>query len=270
MLRVFIALGKQMPKEKVFIDDVQTVAKLLAKYGCTMVQGGAKIGLMGLAVQEFQKYSDDVVMIVPEAYKSDLVGANCKESYIVEGESDRMRITIHTCDMMIVLPGGSGTLAELAYYNETRKSGEHNSRIVVVNSKGFYNKLFKFHKHQIKHGLMKAEDCKFDVIKTAKDLEPILQEVITKKKELQMEEQLKKQKEVSVEKVEDKSKKPVKSSSKANEVKIKNQKNSAKNKDSSKKDNKKSEDSLQKKSSANKSVKPKSSSSKKSKSVKNA
>lgn len=264
MLRVFIALGKQMPKEKVFIDDVQTVAKLLAKYGCTMVQGGAKIGLMGLAVQEFQKYSDDVVMIVPEAYKSDLVGANCKESYIVEGESDRMRITIHTCDMMIVLPGGSGTLAELAYYNETRKSGEHNSRIVVVNSKGFYNKLFKFHKHQIKHGLMKAEDCKFDVIKTAKDLEPILQEVITKKKELQMEEQLKKQKEAS-EKVEDKSKKPVKSSSKANEVKIKNQKNSSKNKD-----NKKSEDSLQKKSSANKSVKSKSSSSKKSKSVKNA
>ena len=264
MLRVFIALGKQMPKEKVFIDDVQTVAKLLAKYGYTMVQGGAKIGLMGLAVQEFQKYSDDVVMIVPEAYKSDLVGANCKESYIVEGESDRMRITIHTCDMMIVLPGGSGTLAELAYYNETRKSGEHNSRIVVVNSKGFYNKLFKFHKHQIKHGLMKAEDCKFDVIKTAKDLEPILQEVITKKKELQMEEQLKKQKEAS-EKVEDKSKKPVKSSSKANEIKIKNQKNSSK-----KKDNKKNEDSLQKKSSANKSVKPKSSSSKKSKSVKNA
>ena len=264
MLRVFIALGKQMPKEKVFIDDVQTVAKLLAKYGCTMVQGGAKIGLMGLAVQEFQKYSDDVVMIVPEAYKSDLVGANCKESYIVEGESDRMRITIHTCDMMIVLPGGSGTLAELAYYNETRKSGEHNSRIVVVNSKGFYNKLFKFHKHQIKHGLMKAEDCKFDVIKTAKDLEPILQEVITKKKELQMEEQLKKQKEAS-EKVEDKSKKPVKSSSKANEIKIKHQKNSSK-----KKDNKKNEDSLQKKSSANKSVKPKSSSSKKSKSVKNA
>lgn len=263
MLRVFIALGKQMPKEKVFIDDVQTVAKLLAKYGCTMVQGGAKIGLMGLAVQEFQKYSDDVVMIVPEAYKSDLVGANCKESYIVEGESDRMRITIHTCDMMIVLPGGSGTLAELAYYNETRKSGEHNSRIVVVNSKGFYNKLFKFHKHQIKHGLMKAEDCKFDVIKTAKDLEPILQEVITKKKELQMEEQLKKQKEAS-EKVEDKSKKSVKSSSKANEVKIKNQKNSVKKKDN------KNEDSLQKKSSANKSVKPKSSSSKKSKSVKNA
>lgn len=269
MLRVFIALGKQMPKEKVFIDDVQTVAKLLAKYGCTMVQGGAKIGLMGLAVQEFQKYSDDVVMIVPEAYKSDLVGANCKESYIVEGESDRMRITIHTCDMMIVLPGGSGTLAELAYYNETRKSGEHNSRIVVVNSKGFYNKLFKFHKHQIKHGLMKAEDCKFDVIKTAKDLEPILQEVITKKKELQMEEQLKKQKEAS-EKVEDKSKKSVKSSSKANEVKIKNQKNSVKKKDNSKKDNKKSEDSLQKKSGANKSVKSKSSSSKKSKSVKNA
>ncbi len=181
MLRVFIALGKQLPKNKAIVEDTQEVARLLAKYNCTMVQGGAKIGLMGMAVQEFQKYSDEVVMIVPEAYKSDLIGTKSKEYYIVEGESDRMRITINTCDMMVVLPGGSGTMAELSYYTETRKSGEHQARVVVVNTNGYYNQLFKFHKNQIKQGLMKDGDCKFDVIKSAKELEPILQELITKK-----------------------------------------------------------------------------------------
>ena len=163
------------------IEDTENVAKLLAKYNCTMVQGGAKIGLMGVVVQEFQKYSDEVVMIVPEVHKSDLVGAKCKEHYIVEGESDRMRITIHTCDMMVVLPGGSGTLAELAYYTETCKSGEHKAKVVVVNTNGYYNKLFKFHKHQVKNGFMQQGDCKFEVINSAKELEPIIQELITKK-----------------------------------------------------------------------------------------
>ena len=181
MLRVFVALGKQLPKNKAMIEDTESVAKLLAKYNCTMVQGGAKVGLMGTVVEEFQKYSDEIVMIVPEAHKEDLEGTKNKEHYIVESESDRLKITIKTCDLMVVLPGGSGTLTELAFYNETRRSGEHNARIVVVNTKGYYNPLFKFYKHQIKHGLLTENGCKFDVIKSAKDLEPILQQMITEK-----------------------------------------------------------------------------------------
>lgn len=181
MLRVFVALGKQTPNNKAIIEDTEEVARLLAKYNCTMVQGGAKIGLMGIVVKEFQKYSQEVVMIVPEVHKSDLEGTVCKEHYIVEGESDRMRITIHTCDMMIVLPGGSGTLAELAYYNETCKSGEHNAKVIVVNTNGFYNKLFKFNKHQIKNGFMTEDCCKYQVISNAKQLEPILQQLIAEK-----------------------------------------------------------------------------------------
>ena len=183
MLRVFVALGKQMPKNKAIVEDTEEVARLLAKYNCTMVQGGAKMGLMGVVVKGFEKYSDQIVMIVPEIHKSDLDGVNIDEYYIVEGESDRMKITIRTCDMMIVLPGGSGTLAELSYYNETCKSGEHDAKVVIVNTKGFYNKLFKFHKHQIKTGFMTEDACRYEVISSAKQLEPILQQLIKQKQE---------------------------------------------------------------------------------------
>ena len=94
MLRVFVALGKQMPKNKAMIEDTQGVAKLLAKYNCTMVQGGARIGLMGEVLKEFQKYSDQLVLIVPEVHKTDLEGITNKENYVVEGEADRLKITI--------------------------------------------------------------------------------------------------------------------------------------------------------------------------------
>ena len=196
MLRVFVALGKQMPKNKAMIEDTENVAKLLAKYNCTMVQGGARTGLMGVVLNEFQKFSDQLVLIVPEVHKSDLEGINNKENYIVEGEADRLKITINTCDLIVVLPGGTGTMAELNYYNETRKSGEHNARLVMVNTKGFYNKLFKFIKHQTKCGFMQKEHFKFDVINSAIQLEPILKQVIAEKQaKIQAEELAKKKKE---------------------------------------------------------------------------
>lgn len=185
MLKVFVALGKQLPKNKIVLEDTQEVARLLAKYNCTMMQGGAKVGLMGLVVSEFQKYSDEVIMVVPEAHKSDLEDAKNKEAHIVESESDRLKMTIKDCDLMVVLPGGSGTLAELAFYSETKKSGEHNARIVVVNSNGYYNGLFKFFKHQVKMGFLKQEclDKMFDVVKNARGLEVVLQELLAEKHE---------------------------------------------------------------------------------------
>ena len=196
MLRVFVALGKQLPKNKKMIEDTQEVARLLAKYNCTMVQGGARMGLMGVVVDEFQKYSDDVVMIVPEVHKSDLEGTINKEHYIVEGEADRLKITIKTCDLLVVLPGGTGTLAELAFYNETRKSGEQNAKLVMLNTKGFYNNLIKFYKHQTKLGFMKKEHFMFETISTAKQLEPIIQQLIAQKQELIQQEEINKSKQV--------------------------------------------------------------------------
>lgn len=194
MLRVFVALGKQDPKIKKMEEDTQAVAKLLAKYNCTMVQGGARVGLMGVVLNEFQKYSDQLVLIVPEVHKSDLEGIKNKENYIVEGEADRLKITIKTCDLIVVLPGGTGTLAELSFYNETKKSGEHSARIVMVNTKGFYNNLIKFINHQVKCGFMKREHFKYDVINNAMQLESIIQEEISKKQQKLQQEEMNKAK----------------------------------------------------------------------------
>ena len=184
MLKVFVALGMNYPKQKVIIDEVKNVSKILAEYGCTFVQGGCSRGLMGEALREFQRYSDEVIAIVPEAYKRDLDDIKCKEGYVVESEADRLKFTIRNCDVIIVFPGGSGTLTELAFYNETCKSGEHSARIVMLNTKGFYNKLLKFIKYQMQCGLLKPEGFKYDVIKHSSQFKTIIQEEIVKKQQV--------------------------------------------------------------------------------------
>lgn len=183
MLKVFVALGMSYPKQKGVVEEVKNVSKILAKYNCTFVQGGCSRGLMGECLREFQKYSDDVIAIVPEPYRRDLDDVVSKESYVVESEADRLKFTIHNCDVIIVFPGGSGTLTELAFYNETRKSNEHSARIVILNTKGFYNKLLKFVKFQMKSGLLKPNGFYYDVIKHSSQFETILQEEIAKKQQ---------------------------------------------------------------------------------------
>lgn len=181
MLKVFISMGKQMPKDRSIVEDAEQVAKLLAKYGCTMVQTGAKLGLMGIAVEEFEKYSDEMFMITPEHFKTDLEKHNCKQHLVVEFESDRMKEAIKNFDLAVILPGGMGTFAELAYFNEVCKSGESDAKILVVNSKGYYNKLLKFFKHQMKLGFANRDAVRFDVVKNAQGVESVLQEMIADK-----------------------------------------------------------------------------------------
>lgn len=181
MLKVFVSMGKQMPRDKSIVEDTEEIAKLLAKYGCTMVQTGAKLGLMGIAVDEFEKYSDELVMITPEQFKSDLEKHTCKQHLVVEFESDRMKAAIKNFDLAIILPGGMGTFAEFAYFNEVCKSGESNAKVVLVNSKGYYNKLLKFFKQQMKFGFTNPECLKFEVAKTPHAVENILQGMIAEK-----------------------------------------------------------------------------------------
>lgn len=181
MLNVFVSMGKQMPKNKSIVEDAESVAKILAKYGCTMVQSGAKLGLMGVAVQEFEKYSNEMVMITPEQFKTDLDKHICKQNFVVELESDRMKTAIKNFDLAVILPGGMGTFAELAYFNEACKSGESDAKLVILNSKGYYNSLLKFFKHQTKLGFIDNDSVKLQVAKNVGSFEHILQNLIAEK-----------------------------------------------------------------------------------------
>ena len=181
MLNVFVSIGKKMPKDKSIVEDAESVAKILAKYGCTMVQSGAKLGLMGVVVQEFEKYSNEMVMITPEQFKTDLDKHICKQNFVVELESDRMKTAVKNFDLAVILPGGMGTFAELAYFNEVCKSGESDAKLVILNSKGYYNSLLKFFKHQAKLGFTDNDSVKFQVAKNVASFEHILQNLIAEK-----------------------------------------------------------------------------------------
>ena len=77
--------------------------------------------------------------------------------------------SIITCEKIIVLPGGTGTLEELLYCNETKRQNEHSAEIVLVNYKGYYDSILQQFENSFKLGVAKNAIC-FDVVKSVDEL----------------------------------------------------------------------------------------------------
>lgn len=170
MKKVFVCAGMHLPDNQKMINHAKQVGKILAENGFVYVQGGSNDGLMGITLNEFLKYSHSVQFLIPKAYfdcdapkLQKIVGQNNFNYVKVDGEADRLKI-IKNCDMIWVLPGGTGTLEELLYVNETGRSSEHDSQIILINSEGFYDGFLKQIKTNLQTGFSKNSALHFIVV----------------------------------------------------------------------------------------------------------
>ena len=121
-------------------------------------------------LKEFIKYSNNVEFLIPEAYyESDApaliktVGLENFKFRKTKGEVGRLTI-IKDCDHIVVLPGGTGTLEELLYCNETLRSEEHDNKLILVNIDGFFNGILSQIKSSMELGLIKPSAINFNIV----------------------------------------------------------------------------------------------------------
>ncbi len=190
MRRVYVCAGTGFAKTKEINEEASLLGKLLAVNNYTYIQSGYAFGLMGLTLHEFLKYNNNknVEFFIPDTfYDKDapilkqLVGAENFNAEKTHGEADRLR-RIKTCDEIIILPGGTGTLEHLLYSNEAVKNSEHNCEITVVNVSGFYNGLIEQLKRTKDEGVSKSyEEFRFKVVDSVVDI-PSLQQFMNENK----------------------------------------------------------------------------------------
>ena len=177
MIRVFVCAGMNLARDENINRQARELGEFLGKNQfVTYVQGGSEQGLMGETLKEFLKYSKNVEFFIPDVYYDydapgliNLVGEENFRAYRTQGEAERL-MAITSCDSIIVLPGGTGTLEELLYCNETLRAGEHLAKVTVVNVNGFFNGFLQQLETNTKQGLSKQSAIKFDVVDSVKDL----------------------------------------------------------------------------------------------------
>lgn len=138
-----------------FLATADTLGRILARRGIGLVYGGGSTGLMGAVADGALAEGGFVLGVIPRFMKEIEWGhAGLSELLVVETMHERKRLMFENADAVVALPGGSGTLEELAEVITLKRLGMYTGPIILVNTAGFYDPLLAFFERAIAESFM--------------------------------------------------------------------------------------------------------------------
>ena len=114
----------------------------LAAAGITLVFGGGRIGLMGIAADAALAAGGQVIGVIPASLRdAELAHSGVSELVVVDTMHDRKRVMAERSDAFAVLPGGIGTLDETFEILTWRQLRLHDKPIFLVDIAGYWQPL---------------------------------------------------------------------------------------------------------------------------------
>ncbi len=141
-----------------YAEAASELGYLLARSGIDVVFGGGGIGLMGKIADTILSEGGRITGVLPSFMKDEGWGHHgLDEMIITDDMSERKRRMFEMSDAVVALPGGVGTLEELTEAITLKQLSLFHGQIIILNTLGFYDKLFQFIEHMVKNNFMRFE-----------------------------------------------------------------------------------------------------------------
>ena len=155
-----------------FDERTEELGNWIAKKNHTLVYGGGNTGLMGVVSTAVMQTGGQVIGVMPQFFVDrEIAKKDITKLHIVETMSERKNKMIELSEAYIALPGGPGTLEEIAEVVSWVRVGQTNGICIFYNMEGYYNHLEAFFNHMVMTNLLSKEDR--GQIHFAKSLEEI-------------------------------------------------------------------------------------------------
>jgi uncharacterized protein (TIGR00730 family) len=120
-------------------DAARALGALLADEGVDLVYGGGRVGLMGDIADACLQGGGRVVGVIPKGlFRREVAHRGVTELHEVATMHERKALMYDRSDAFIALPGGLGTLDELAEVATWGQLGLHAKPIVLLDVDGFW------------------------------------------------------------------------------------------------------------------------------------
>lgn len=158
MKSICVFCGSSMGTRPEYRQAAEDLAQLMLERKIKLVYGGANVGLMKVLAESVLKGGGEVIGIMPRMLiKREVAHLNLTKMYTVESMSDRKNLMVELSDAFVALPGGFGTLDELAEvitYNQLRLTDKP---IGIMNVAGYFDSLLKYFDHITEEGFLRHE-----------------------------------------------------------------------------------------------------------------
>lgn len=153
---VYCASSNQL--RPVFTQAATRLGELLAQNGITCVNGAGKEGLMGALNDAVLQHGGRVKGIIPR-FMSDAGWGHDEltELIVTDTIHERKALMAETADAVVALPGGMGTLEELAEILTWKQLGLSRHPIILLNVDHYYDPLLTFFEKMISERFMRDD-----------------------------------------------------------------------------------------------------------------
>ena len=158
MKRICVFCGSSIGFRESYKIMAEKLAKHLLKENITLVYGGANVGLMKILADTMLKNNGAVIGIMPRSLaEKEVAHNNLTELIIVDSMQERKTLMAEMSDAFIAMPGGFGTLDELAEMLTFNQLRIHDKPIGLLNVESYFLKLMLFFDHAVKEGFVREE-----------------------------------------------------------------------------------------------------------------
>ena len=159
MNHISIFCGAHEGKNPKYAEAARSVSECIAKKGINVVFGGGNVGLMKIISDTALDNGVEVLGIsLKSLHALELANPRLKEIVVADTLLDRKDEFMSRSDAFIVLPGGVGSLDELAEIMASNQLGIINKPVGILNTEGYYDHLLEWFNNAVSEGFISSSN----------------------------------------------------------------------------------------------------------------
>ena len=178
---ISVFCGAHLGNNPIYASEAKKVAEVLVEKGINVVFGGGNVGLMGVVSHTAVDNGGEVLGIsLQSLYELELTNPRIQEVVVAKTLLERKDIFMQRSDAFIVLPGGVGSLDELAEVMCSNQLGIINKPIGILNTNGYYDHLLAWMKKAVEEGFV--SDANYNELIVSDSCEDLIERVASEKR----------------------------------------------------------------------------------------
>lgn len=156
-LRVCVYCASSKQCDPAYLDAAERLGRHLARHEATLVYGGGGGGAMARLAEGALGAGGTAIGIIPRfMVELEWGHKQLTAMRIVEDMRERKQRMLEGADAVVALAGGCGTLEELFETITLKRLGHYLGPVIMVNTRGFYNRIVAALEHCIAEHFMDA------------------------------------------------------------------------------------------------------------------
>ena len=167
---VFASSSDKIAEE--YFKSAKRLGELIAKNGYDLVYGAGSVGTMYAVATAVKSNGGKVIGVIPERLNN--IGVDwkeCDEFIVTDCMASRKKKMRELSDGFVAIPGGFGTLEEIAEVITLKQLGYHAKPVIFLDTNNFYSSLFAQFETFYSQNFAKRENEKlYYIAKTPEDV----------------------------------------------------------------------------------------------------